>query len=312
MSSPAVRSALRLRPVQIGVLLVAVAIGVALAVALRNGGGSAGSARSAGPRGGSSGGGAVSPGSTAPSNPPANPRSLAAEFTSAQRTIDDARSPAGALMSAGEFQQLATRELALGSQRLRNATLRDLSGAAAVSMRVNLAAADALTTIVAPQKRLPHWRIIAPPRPPTLLGYVRAAQARYKVPWEVLAAVEFVETKFGRIRGLSTAGAEGPMQFLPATWARYGRGDINDPKAAILGAARYLVTNGARRDMSGALYHYNPSQSYVRAVEAYAGRMRRDPRAFFGYYYWRVFYDHVGGEVILPVGYPRIRPIPIP
>jgi soluble lytic murein transglycosylase-like protein len=231
--------------------------------------------------------------------------------TSAQRVIDDPRSSPGALQTAGRFEQLATRELDLGSSRLRVATLADLSGAAAASMRANLAAADALTALVTPQPRLPHWRIIAPPAPLTLLSYFRTAQARYRVPWEDLAAVEFVETRFGRIRGLSTAGAEGPMQFLPATWARYGKGDVNDPSDAILGAARFLVANGARRSIGDALYHYNPSRAYVRAVEIYAGRMRADARAFFGYYNWQVFYDHLGGSVILPEGFPRVRPIPL-
>jgi hypothetical protein len=176
-------------------------------------------------------------------------------------------------------------------------------------MRANLAAAGALTVLVSPQRHLPHWRIIAPPAPKTLLGYFRAAAARHRIPWEDLAAIEFIETKFGRIRGLSTAGAEGPMQFLPATWARYGQGNINNPRDAIFAAARLLVANGAPGNMSGALYHYNPSSAYVRAVEIYAGRMRVDLRAYFGYYYWQVLYAHVGGTVILPEGYPRMRPI---
>jgi soluble lytic murein transglycosylase-like protein len=178
-------------------------------------------------------------------------------------------------------------------------------------MRANLAAADALGRLVTPQRHLPHWRIIAPPAPRTLLGYFRAAQARYRVPWEDLAAIEFVETRFGRVRGLSTAGAKGPMQFLPATWARYGKGNIDDPRDAIFAAARYLAANGARRNISDALYHYNPSHAYVRGVEIYAGRMRTDVRAFFGNYYWQVLYDWVRGTVILPQGYPLARPIPL-
>ena len=131
------------------------------------------------------------------------------------------------------------------------------------------------------------------------------------MPWEDLAAIEFVETKFGRIAGLSTAGAEGPMQFLPATWARYGRGDVHNARDAIFGAARYLVANGAPADMPGALYHYNPSADYVAAVTDYATRMRSDVRAFYGYYWWQVIYAERGRSVILPVGYPRVRPVPL-
>ena len=64
---------------------------------------------------------------------------------------------------------------------------------------------------------------VARARPaPELLSYYRDAQRRFKVPWDVLAAVNFVETKFGKLRSASAAGAQGPMQFMPATWRRYG------------------------------------------------------------------------------------------
>jgi membrane-bound lytic murein transglycosylase B len=110
------------------------------------------------------------------------------------------------------------------------------------------------------------------------------------VSWRVLAAVNLVETAFGRMRNHSTAGAQGPMQFIPATWAAYGMGgDIRDPHDAILGAANYLHANGAPRDYASALYHYNPSRLYVDSVLAYADRIRRDSRSFFGYYAWQVF-----------------------
>lgn len=292
-----------------GSVLLLAALAVVLAVTLKSGGGSSAAGR---PGTGARPAGATASGRDGvPRIPPSDPRSLAAELASAQHTIDDPHSSAGDLESAGRFEQLATRALERWSPRLRNATLGDLAGAAAASMRANLAAADALATLVTLQHHLPHWRIIPPPAPRTLLGYFRTAQARYRVPWEDLAAIEFVETRFGRVRGLSTAGAKGPMQFLPATWARYGQGDVNDPRDAIVGAARYLVANGARRNIGDALYHYNPSHAYVRAVEIYAGRMRTDARAFFGYYYWQVLYHWVGGTVVLPQGYPRVRPIPL-
>jgi len=127
------------------------------------------------------------------------------------------------------------------------------------------------------------------------------------VPWEDLAGIELIETDFGRVDGLSPAGAEGPMQFVPATWAVFGQGDVRDPRAAIFAAARYLAASGGPADMAGAIYHYNPSRDYVDAVEAYAGRMQADPRAFNGYYYWQVIYARVGGLLILPPGFPRVR-----
>src|SRR5918999_1168231 len=112
----------------------------------------------------------------------------------------------------------------------------------------------------------------------------------FGVQWPVLAAVNFVESAFGRMRNSSAAGAQGPMQFIPSTWDAYGMGgDVNDPHDAIMGAANYLSASGAPGDLTGALYAYNPSDLYVRAVLAYAGRIRRDRDAFLSYYSWQVF-----------------------
>ena len=87
------------------------------------------------------------------------------------------------------------------------------------------------------------------------------------------------------MRNESVAGAQGPMQFMPATWRSYGRGgDVHDPHDAILGAARFLAAAGARHDEAAALYRYNPSSLYVTAVSRYARVMRRDPLAFYGLY----------------------------
>jgi hypothetical protein len=142
----------------------------------------------------------------------------------------------------------------------------------------------------------------APPRPfrafrageplpaDVLLGYYRQAQRRFRVGWYVLAAVNFVESGFGRIRSPSWAGAVGPMQFLPATWRAYGLGgDVHKPRDAILGAANYLRASGAPGDYRRALYAYNHSRSYVEAVLRYAERMKHDRRAFYAYYSWQVF-----------------------
>jgi Transglycosylase SLT domain len=136
-----------------------------------------------------------------------------------------------------------------------------------------------------------------PPEPPgRLLAHYRAAQRRFHVGWPVLAAVNFVESAFGRMRNSSAAGAQGPMQFIPSTWKAYGLGgDINDPRDAILGAANYLHANGAPGRLRAALLRYNPSPLYVNAVLAYAQRMRRDSRAFLGYYSWQVFVRVPGG-----------------
>jgi membrane-bound lytic murein transglycosylase B len=255
---------------------------------------------------------AISAGPVPPNAPPPGRAQLVSDLDLAQSIIDNGASPAAAVASAGRFEQLATWTLAGKRPAAQRAALAGASAPATTAMVANLDAARALSRLVTPLKSLPHWRIAPPPAPRTLLGYFDAAQARYGVPWEYLAAIEFVETKFGRVQGLSTAGAEGPMQFLPATWARYGSGDAQNPRDAIFGAARLLVANGARHDMPGALYHYNPSGDYVHAITDYAMRMRADPRAYDGYYWWQVIYARRGGSVILPVGYPKVRPAPIP
>jgi membrane-bound lytic murein transglycosylase B len=130
-----------------------------------------------------------------------------------------------------------------------------------------------------------------------LVGFYREAQRRFGVAWNVLASVNFVETDFNRIRSSSSAGAQGPMQFIPSTWRVYGLGGrLHDPHDAILGAANYLHRSGAPGSYRRALYAYNPSSLYVDAVLRYARRMAADRRAFYGYYAWQVFVRTPSGE----------------
>jgi hypothetical protein len=95
------------------------------------------------------------------------------------------------------------------------------------------------------------------------------------LPWTVLAAIHKVETGFGRGRAVSSAGAQGPMQFMPATWRAYatdGDGDgvasINDIEDAVFGAAALLCANGAGDParLSAAIFSYNHSDAYVAEV----------------------------------------------
>lgn len=248
-------------------------------------------------------------GPTALSAPVSDPSAVAAELRADQSVIDDPASPVDALQSAARRQQLVTAGLAGGPARAQRAVLARLHGQAALTLRSDLAAAAALARLNRPRRALPPWKIVTPPPPARLLGYFDAAQSRYGVPWSYLAAIELIETEFGRVAGLSTVGAEGPMQFMPATWAEYGTGDVHNPRDAIFAAARYLAANGAPGDMPGAVYHYNLSGDYVAAVSDYATRMRADPSAFYGYYYWQVILAWVGGAVILPEGFPKVRPI---
>jgi membrane-bound lytic murein transglycosylase B len=241
----------------------------------------------------------------------AGPAQLAAEIDRSQAVIDEASGLGASLQQAAVSQQLAFRQLA-DRRPLQRATLARLSPGARSAAKAALRASDSLSKIVPAEVRFPDWRIVAPPAPNELLSYYRAAAAAYKIPWRYIAAIELVETRMGRIRGLSPAGAKGPMQFMPATWAEYGRGSINNQRDSIMAAARFLKANGGRRNISQALLHYNPSKSYVVAVESYAQEMRRDGHAFYGYYYWQVLYRTTKGTFLLPIGYPRIRPKLLP
>src|SRR5205085_11575574 len=116
---------------------------------------------------------------------------------------------------------------------------------------------------------LPAWRIIQPAPQQELLADYREAEAQFGVGWNYLAAINLIESAMGRIQGLSSAGAQGPMQFMPATWDGYGAGgDINSPHDSILAAARYLNANGfADGNVDGSLFRYNNSTSYVNAIK---------------------------------------------
>jgi hypothetical protein len=227
--------------------------------------------------------------------------------------LHERKAPDGTLRRAAEFEQLAVSALARAPEPFQRRATRGLDPRAAAKVRSDVRAAEVLLSMGEPQPRLPDWRIVRPPPPDGLLAHYRRAQRRTGVHWSYLAAIHLVETRMGRISGVSTAGAVGPMQFLPTTWDLYGAGgDIRDPRDAILAAGRLLRANGAPGDMAEALWHYNPSDAYVAAVSAYARTMRQHPETYRDYWHWRVLYRHVRGTHVLPVGYPQERPQRLP
>jgi hypothetical protein len=163
-----------------------------------------------------------------------------------------------------------------------------------------------------PKDTLPAWRIDPPPPADELLGYYRKAEAATGVGWNYLAAINLVETGLGRIVGVSDAGAQGPMQFLPSTFAHYGDGgDISSPHDSIMAAGRLLAANGFADNHDNAIFRYNNSNRYVRAIDDYAAVLATDSAAFAGYYRWEIYYHTTAGEVVLPVGYVATSPISV-
>ena len=162
-------------------------------------------------------------------------------------------------------------------------------------------------------RTLPAWRIIAPEPADLLLSYYQKAEAATGIEWEVLAAVNLVESGMGRIDGVSSANARGPMQFLPSTWAEpgIGKGNIRDPHDAIQAAARYLVRRGGLENIRKGLWGYNNSDYYGNAVLHYAALIKADPSAYVGLYHWEIHYDTNAGDLWLPIGYAQKQPIDV-
>lgn len=241
------------------------------------------------------------------------PKAVAAQIRAAERTIADPSSSSEELVAAGRRQQVAYR--LLGRRPAWDDRVRVLlPGWMRPTVRDNVASRRAFRSMHSELSRtLPAWRIVRPEPPRTLLRHYRAAERRFGVGWEYLAAINLVETGMGRIRGTSVAGAQGPMQFMPATWDAYGRGDVNDPRDAIFGAARYLDAMGFRPGrpaaVAEALYRYNNHPAYVRGVRLLAETMERRPRLYLGYHAWEVYYLTARGDILLPVGYDEDEPV---
>jgi hypothetical protein len=236
---------------------------------------------------------------------PRAPDALARRLTETQHELDAAVDrwreqgdlasyPPPEAVTLWALQQQRLHLLLTRRPALAERVLPLLPGAVAAHLRATFRARRGLGRITPPT---PGRYRTGPPEPAgRLLGYYREAQRRFGVPWPVLAAVNFVESAFGRLRNASAADARGPMQFIPSTWRAYGLGgDIDDPHDAILGAANYLRAAGAPTHLRRALFAYNRSPLYVRAISAYAARIRRDRHAYLSYYSWQVFVRVPGG-----------------
>ena len=239
-----------------------------------------------------------------------DPAQIADDLVADELAIRDPSTPEPELVAAARRQQVAYRSI--GRHPEWDAIIRPrIPAALSDAYDRHIDARRQLAAMAHTRDTLPAWRIQPPPPAAELLGYYHEAEAATGVGWNYLAAINLIETRLGSIVGLSTAGADGPMQFLPSTFAAYGDGgDIRSPRDSILAAGRYLAANGFGADPDHAIYRYNHSDRYVAAVKDYAAVLA-DPATFAGFYRWDVYYVTTDGDVVLPIGYAADAPIPV-
>ncbi|WP_025735010.1 lytic transglycosylase domain-containing protein [Mycobacterium genavense] len=240
-----------------------------------------------------------------------DPAQLANDLVADELALRDPSTPDAALAAAARREQAAYR--AVGRHPEWDTTIRPLIPASLVDVHDrNVDARRQLQAMAHVRDTVPAWRIDPPAPADELIGYYHAAEAESGVGWNYLAAIKLVETRFGSINGVSTAGALGPMQFLPSTFASYGQGgDIASPHDSIMAAGRMLAADGFATDRDRAIYSYNHAHQYVQAVDDYAELIGADPAAFATFYRWDVYYVTTAGDVLLPIGYAASAPIPV-
>jgi transglycosylase-like protein with SLT domain/peptidase M23-like protein len=169
----------------------------------------------------------------------------------------------------GEIKARAKDEISRAKRRGRRSPLRNSDGTPTTT---NPGFVDVLpgpsTATGVPNFIIRKFRV-----PPFLLSIYQAAGIEYGVRWEVLAAINEIETDYGRNLNVSSAGALGWMQFMPATWKMYGtdankdgRKDPYNPVDAIFAAARYLKAANYENDVRAAIWAYNHADWYVDSV----------------------------------------------
>ncbi len=242
---------------------------------------------------------------------PTTAMAMAAELDQFESLVRDATRSDSEVAPAGERLQRLYRLLSQRNEwidEVANMVDADIEP----DVRQNVEARTELNALLGTgpaSDQLPAWRIREPRPAAELLAYYREAEAATGVPWTVLAAINLVETRMGRIEGLSTAGAVGPMQFLPTTWNECCEGDPRVDRDAILGAGTYLRQRGAATDLPRAIHGYNNSDHYVAAVLAYAEVMNRDPSTYRAYHAYQVYFASSVGVLRLPVGYEEAQPV---
>ncbi|MGI9097400.1 MAG: lytic murein transglycosylase, partial [Solirubrobacteraceae bacterium] len=202
------------------------------------------------------------------SAPTAKSRDAGADFSRGGASTSEQAAACGTASAESRRTISPERIEALKEDEAPGAVLRDDGGVPSVSNPTMSLALPGAVPLGVPNFFIDKFRI-----PPFLLGIYQAAGVEYGVRWEVLAAINEIETDYGRNLNVSSAGALGWMQFLPQTWRLYGtdangdgRKDPFNPVDAIFSAARYLKAAGADQDLRRAIFAYNHADWYVESV----------------------------------------------
>lgn len=243
-----------------------------------------------------------------------DPVALAATIERTEAAARDDALSAQERETAGFEAQFAYRQLAATPEWF-DQVLEELPEDLRPAARGNVAARDALNRLLGerdePPTTVPAWRIVPPAPADDLVRFYKEAAEEVGVEWEYLAGINLVETRMGRIRGFSTAGARGPMQFIPESWEIFGEGDIDDERDSIFAAARHLKQRDWDKGPRAALLRYNRSSNYGDAVIAYAEVLQQDPEAYATYHGWQVLYRTPDDLFVFPVGYEEPEPVPL-
>jgi soluble lytic murein transglycosylase-like protein len=163
---------------------------------------------------------------------------------------------------------LTSTKLSSGATKTSKATGPNNVAASPQAVAQAGALAAMLASSEASTQALAFYRI-----PLFLLPIYKAAAVQYGVPWQILAAINEIETNYGTDLSVSSAGAVGWMQFMPSTWLQYGVDALNagyadpySPVDAIFAAARYLRAAGAATNLRAAILAYNHSEEYADSV----------------------------------------------
>ncbi len=212
----------------------------------------------------------------APTSTAAQPDTAAPAAAEAPAVVLQRKQKVSPSTPASPAQTTTTEQTSKKEKSSKDAksTNKKASGPNNVALSPQLVAAEAgqlvamLASAEASDQALGFYRI-----PLFLLPIYKAAAVQYGVPWQILAAINEIETDYGSDLSVSTAGAVGWMQFMPSTWLQYGVDALNagyadpyNPVDAIFAAARYLRAAGAATNLRAAILAYNHSEEYVESV----------------------------------------------